>query len=76
MRVPATVIELHEADAAFDQTPGEQAVVRERHLAGLGAVHVMNGCRFAREVDSLRHAGLHAIGKLVCRDTCLDFRVA
>ena len=36
--VPVGVIELHEADAALDQPPGQQAVVGERRLARLGAV--------------------------------------
>ena len=37
--VPGLVEELHEADAALDEAAGEQAVVGERRLAGLGAVH-------------------------------------
>ena len=38
--VPGFVEELHEAHAPLDQPAGQQAVVGERRLARLGAVHV------------------------------------
>jgi hypothetical protein len=38
--VPVGVIELHEPHAALDQPAGQQAVVGERRLARLGAVHL------------------------------------
>ena len=36
--IPRFVIELHETNAALHQPAGQQAVVGERRLAGLGAV--------------------------------------
>ena len=38
--VPVGVIELNEPHAALDQPAGQQAVVGERRLAGLGAVQL------------------------------------
>src|SRR4029077_8389886 len=57
--VPAAVIELHEAHAALDQAPGEQAVVGERRLARSGAVHLVNVGRLLGDVGQLGDAGLH-----------------
>ena len=52
--VPRLVEELHEADAALDQPAGEQAVVGEGWLAGLGAVHVQRcaSVRLERSISS------------------------
>ena len=57
--VPVGVIELDEPHAALDQPPGEQAVVGERRLAGLGAVELegLGVSRAARSISS---------GALVC----------
>ena len=57
--VPVGVVELDEADAALDEAPGEQAVVGERGLAGLGAVEVEGACRTPARCPSVR-------GRCVC----------
>ena len=40
MVVPVGVVELHEPHPALDQPPRQQAVIRERRLARLGAVEL------------------------------------
>ena len=52
--VPGFVEELHEAHAALDQPAGQQAVVGERRLARLGAVHLEDVLRLAGDVHQLR----------------------
>ena len=42
VRVPAAMVELHEADAALDEPPRQQAVVGERRLARLRAVELVD----------------------------------
>ena len=74
--VPDFVEQLHEAHAALDQSPGQQAIVGERRLARLGAVHVENVLRLLGEVHQLRGAGLHAIGHLERVDARGDFGIA
>ena len=54
--VPVGVVELHEPHAALDQTTGEQAVVGERRLAGLGAVQL-------QRLGGLRRPGRSAPGR-------------
>ena len=74
--VPGFVEQLHETHAALEQAPGQQAVVGERRLARLGAVHVENVLRLPRQVHQFRGAGLHAIGHLERVDARGDFRIA
>ncbi len=74
--VPAGVIELDEADAAFCQTAGEQAVRGEgAGLFRIRAVEVLDGLGFSADVGDLRDAGLHPVGHFVLCDAGLDFRV-
>src|SRR5882672_2930587 len=42
MSVPTPVVKLHESDAAFDQSPRQQAVVGERRLPRPRAVHLVD----------------------------------
>jgi hypothetical protein len=74
--VPALVEELDKADAAFDESAGEEAVVGEARLAGLGAIHFVNALWFGLDVHELRDAGLHAKGHFVLADAGGDFGVA
>ena len=68
---------MDEAHAALGHAACEQAVPRERAASlHVGAVHVEDVPRLAREIGQLRHAGLHAIGHLVLGDARLDFGVA
>src|SRR5919107_1403574 len=53
---PRAVIELHEPHAALDQPARQQAVVRERHLSRVGAVHLVNPRRLAGDIGELWHA--------------------
>ena len=74
--VPGFVEELHEAHAALDQPAGQQAVVGERRLARLGAVHLEHVLRLLRDVHQLRRAGLHAERHLERVDARGDFGIA
>ena len=76
VRVPAAVIELDEAHAALDEPAREQAVVGERHLARLGAVHLVDLPRLVRDVGQLRDARLHPVRQLVRRDARRRLRIA
>ena len=58
MRVPAAMIELDEAHAALHQATREQAVVRKRGPARLGAVELVDRRRSFGEIRQL--------GTLVC----------
>ena len=51
MGIPALVVELDEAHPSFGQFAGEQAVVGEGSLAGLGAVELAHGFRLAGDVS-------------------------
>ena len=74
--IPPAVKELHEADVAFEQAAGEEAVggvgARARDFRAVGIQ-----CRlgFAGDVSQLGHRGLHAEGHLVSLDACDGFRV-
>jgi hypothetical protein len=74
--VPAPVEQLHEADAALDQPPRQQAVVGERFLAGLGAVEFLDVVRLAGDVHDFGDFRLHAKGHFVLGNTCQDVGVA
>ena len=64
--VPTAVEELDEADVAFEQAAGQQAVGRIGARAGdLGAVGRQGLAGFLGDVGQLRHRGLHAEGHLV-----------
>ncbi len=76
MLVPGLVKQLDEAHAALDQPARQQAVVGERRLARLGAVHVQNVFRLAGEIHQLGGAGLHAESHLERVDPRGDFRIA
>ena len=77
MLIPTAMVELDEAHAAFGQTPGQQTIARiAAGLARLRAVHLKDGIGLLREIDELRHGGLHAVGHLVLRDSSLDLGVA
>ena len=55
--VPRLVEDLHEPHAPLDQPAGQQAVVGERRLARLGAVHLERcACGSLRDVHQLRGA--------------------
>ena len=69
VRVPAAVIELHEAHAALDQPPRQQAVVGERRLARLGAVQLVDAGRLVARCRSAR-ARSSACGRPARRRRC------
>ena len=77
MLVPAAMEDLHEAHAALGQPAGQQAAGREgAGLVHVRAVHVEDRFRLLRDVDQVRHAGLHAEGHLVLGDAGLRFGIA
>ena len=54
--VPATVVKLHESDAAFHKSPSKQAIGSESaRLPNVRAVRVERFLAFARHVDEFRH---------------------
>ena len=73
--VPGLVVELHEPDAALDEPAGEDAVVGEGGLAGIGAIHFEDLLRLARQVHQLGCARLHAKRHLERADAGRDLRV-
>ena len=68
MAVPTPMVKLHEPHAPLDKPPSQQAIVRERDLARLGAVHLVDRLWLARDVHQLGHGRLHAICHLVLLD--------
>ena len=77
MVIPVRVEELHEADAAFDQATGEDAIggVAAR-TPRIRPIELEDFILLVAEVGKLRHAGLHAVGHLVLADTRGDLGVA
>ena len=76
VRVPAPIEQLHKADALFDQTPCEQAVVGKGFFARLGAVVLKRfGC-FLRQIHRFGSSHLHSIGHLILSDPGDRFRIA
>ena len=74
--VPVGVVELYEADAAFDHASGEEAVIGEGGLSGLGAVHVECVFGFLFDLGEFGGGDLHGEGGFVGFDASLDFGVA
>ena len=68
VEVPSPVEEVHEPHPLLDESAGEEAVVGEARLPGLGAVGLEDVRGLARDVHHLRHARLHPVGELVLRD--------
>ena len=66
--VPSPVVQLDEPNPVLDQTAGQQAVVGKRRLAGLCAVHRVDGVRLSGDVHDLGDGDLHAEGELVLLD--------
>ena len=81
VRVPLAaraVVELHEAHAALDQPPREQAHAAQSrrslfHRCRRAASRVFG---FLREIDRLGRLGLHAEGEFVAGDARLEFASA
>lgn len=77
MLIPSAVHELDEAHAAFEQPPGDEAVVGKGALGQrVGAVALDDVFGLAGEIEQVRHAGLHLVGHFVLRDARVDLRVA
>ena len=76
MLVPGFVEEFHESHPSLHEPPGQDAVVRERGLAGLRAVHVEDVLRLTGNVHQFGRARLHAIGHLERIDARLDLGIA
>ena len=76
MLVPRFVENFDEPDAALDEPAGEQAGVRKRTFARLGAVHLEGLFRFLGNVHQLRRGKLHAIRQLERVDARGDFGIA
>ncbi len=68
VRVPTFVVDVDEAHAAFDHSPGEQAGAGKGWHLRITAIHFQRGLVFLREVHQLRRGGLQAVGHLVVRD--------
>ena len=76
MVIPAAVIELHKADTALDESAGQEAVVGEGRLSGLGAVLLQHLAGLLLQIHELRHAALHAVGHFERLNPGVDLGVA
>ena len=74
--IPVAMTKLNEADAAFGQSPRQEAIVRVGRRARFRAVHLQHFFRLFRNVHQLRHAGLHAERQLIIFDVRGDGRIA
>lgn len=74
--VPRFMEELHETNAALDQTPREEAIVGEGGCTGFGAVHFQDMFGLFSDIHQFGRAGLHAIGHFVRIDARRDFRIS
>ena len=75
--VPVGVVELDEADPAFDEAASEEAIAGEGTLLLFAdAVEVEGGLGFGGEVHEFRGARLHAVGHFEGFDAGGDFVVA
>ena len=77
LEVATTGVELHEAHAAFDETPRDQAVAAKlcRRLL-IDAVGLERRRRLLAEVDRRRRLRLHPVGELVAGRTGRELRAA
>src|SRR4030095_13310455 len=73
--VPPPAGKLHEAHTALNQPPREQAIVGERNLPWLGAIHFVDGGVLSGNVRELRNAGLHPVGHFVGSDPGRDLGI-
>ena len=73
--VPPTVVELYESDTSFSQSAGQQAVSPEGAVSSLGTIEIKDVFGFPGDVHQLGDAHLHAEGKFVLADTCINFRI-
>ena len=73
--IPIAMIELDEAYAALGQPTGQQAIRAERSVAPLRAVHFHDVGRLVRDIQQMRHAGLHAERHLVLADAGRDLGI-
>ena len=74
--VPALMIKLDEADAAFGQAAGEEAVGGVgAGLAAVGTVKLEYAVGFLREIGHRGHGALHAISHFVLGDSGFDFGI-
>ena len=58
--VPGFVEEFDKADASFDESTGEEAIVGEGTFAGFGSVFLLNVLRFESDIGHLGSDILHA----------------
>ena len=65
------VPELDEADAAFEEAAGHEALAGE----GAGAVEVADGLGFAVEIEGIGGLGLHAVGEFETADAGFELGV-
>ncbi len=75
MMVPATVVELNEANTPFCQSACQQAVGGKRSVTALGTIEVQGLLGFLGDIDQVRNAGLHPESHLVLADSRGNFRV-
>ena len=74
--IPAHVKQLDEADAAFGQPPGQEAIGgKGAGTADVGTIALQHVFRLAASVGEFRHRALHAVGQLILGDPGEDFRV-
>ena len=75
--IPAHVVKLNEADIAFGEAAGKQAVVGVGAAGGdVRTVHVEHMLRFVPRVGQLGHRHLHAVGHFILGDAGADFGIS
>ena len=70
------MVELHEPNAAFDESAGQQAVAGETGGVAGAAIERQRGIGLALKVGQFGRAGLHAVGHLVAGNAGGDLWVA
>ena len=76
MLVPAAVVDLDEAHAAFGHAAGEQGAVGEgAGFFDVRAVEFADAVGFLGEIGEFGHRGLHAEGHFILGDAGEGFRV-
>ena len=75
MGVPALVVDVDEANAAFDHPSGEETGAGEVGFGGIAAVEVEGFFGLGLEIHEVGSGGLEAIGHFVAGDAGLDFGI-
>src|SRR5262249_31667188 len=69
-------VELHETDAALNQSSSEQTIAAETFgRFGVKTIQALGILGFLGQIDGFRGGGLHPVSQLVSRDTRVEFAI-